>query len=451
MAKLSFLSFLRRAGIGSESIAMTDLSFSSDGKSKDKVDDYSAVDLISGSFISPKLTVDSPKPPQIPTIGIGGCGIRIATVISDRFKSYGIEYPVMGIETNEVELDSNDSLSHKFLVPKAKSGTAKQYRKGSTLASDHINELGKAIDEYTGSVEMRYDHEIVFLIFGAGGGTGVGVGYEVAKSLIEKGKRPVPIIVFPGREENTRIQFTSAVALYRMSYGPKDQCLNLCSILVDNDYFMEKNTRKNFAGVLHAINERVGSTITDLLISTELESVGYSADLNEFLEIFRNIRGIATLNYMHSGGDYNSLTDFFNKKQAASNSINLDIYQSTRSYFFLEATRGKVSAREYRLLISGFDNSDIFPKFTEVDSEVTNFEIRGIFSGLKLSSRIEQLLQKAQDSRVELLNQEIANTTDGKSNPKIDRLKGDEEIDVKTGEELAKDRSEEFAKYRREH
>ncbi|MHA2252640.1 MAG: hypothetical protein ACXAD7_19915 [Candidatus Kariarchaeaceae archaeon] len=451
MAKFSLFNFLKRAGIGSESIVMTDLSFSRDGKGKDKIDDYSHVDLISGSYITPKLNVDEPKIPQIPIIGVGGCGVRIASSISERFKSYGIEYPVMGIETDEIELNSHESLSHKFLVPNAKTGTAKQYRKGATLATESLGDINKAVDDYLSSIEMRYDHEIVFLILGGGGGTGVGVGYELAKSLIEKGKRPVPIIVFPGREENTRIQFTSAVALYRMSYGPKDQCLNLCSILIDNDYFMEKNTRKNFAGVLYAINERVGSTITDLLISTELSSVGYSADLNEFLEIFRNIRGIATLNYMHSGGDYNSLTDFFTKKQNMSNSIDLDIYQSTRSYFFLEATEGKVSARDYRSLIAGFDNSDIFPKFTEVDSEDTNFEIRGIFTGLKLSSRIENLMQKAQDSRVELLNQEITNTADGKSHPKIDRLTGDEEIDVKTGEELSKDRAKEFAKYRREH
>ncbi|OLS29073.1 MAG: Tubulin-like protein CetZ [Candidatus Heimdallarchaeota archaeon LC_2] len=450
MAKLSFLSFLKRAGIGSESIVMSNLNIPSGKNSKDKSDDFSTYELSSEDFLSPKLAVENPSMPQIPIISVGGCGVRIASAIAKRFKEYGLEYPILGIETNENELNNHDLISNKFLIPNTNAGTAKQYRKGATLAIENKTAIDKAVDDYLQSIEMRYDHEIVFLIFGAGG-TGVGVSYELAKYLIEKGKRPVPIIFFPGREENTRIQFTAAAALYRFSYGPKEQCLNLCSLLVDNDYFFEKNSRKNFATTLYAINERIGSTITDLLISTELDSVGYSADLNEFLEVFRNIRGVGMLNFMHSGGDYSNLNDFFTSKYAGANSGELDIYQSTRSYLFIESTQDKVSAREYRMLISGFDNSDIFPKFTETISEETNFEIRGIFTGLKLTSRIESLLQKAQDARVELLNTEITNTADGKDNPKINRLNADEEIDVKTGEELAKERSEEFAEYRRTH
>lgn len=450
MAKLSFLSFLKRAGIGSESIVMSNLNIPSGKKSKEKSDDFSTYQLTSEALSSPKLAVEKPSMPQIPIIGVGGCGVRIASTIAKRFTDYGLEYSILGIETNEKELNNHHLISHKFLIPNTNAGTAKQYRKGATLAIENKVPLEKAVDDYLQNIKMRYDHEIVFLILGAGG-TGVGVGYELAKYLMEKGKRPVPIIIFPSREENTRIQFTAAAAIYRFSYGPKEQCLNLCSLLVDNDYFFEKNSRKNFASTLHAINERVGSTIADLLISTEVDSVGYSADLNEFLEVFRNIRGVGMLNFMHSGGDYNSLNDFFTSKYTESNSGDLDIYKSTRSYFFIESTQDKVSAREYRLLISGFDNSDIFPKFTETTSEETNFEIRGIFTGLKLTSRIENLLQKAQDARVDLLNVEIANTADGKDNPKINRLNGDEEIDVKTGEELAKERSEEFAEYRRAH
>ncbi len=450
MAKLSFLNFLKRAVIGSENIVMTDLKLQSSKTKEKKVDDYSKVELVTGEFISPKLTVDEVRKPQIPIIGIGGCGIRVASVIANRFSNYEIEYNVMGIDTNRDDLTAQKNLSHSYLIPGSKTGTAKQYRTGATLANKHKKSLLDSVEGYLGSMKKTHDHEIVFLVFGSGG-TGVGVAYELSKLLIEKGKRPVPFFFLPGKEENTRIKFTAAAGVYRFSYGPKEQCLNLCSILIDNDYFMEKNTRNNFASALHAINERVGATITDLVLSTEISSDGYSADLNEFLEIFRKIRGIGTLTYMHSGGDYSGLNDFFDSKQNIGHSMDLDVYGGTRSYLFIEASQNSVSAREYRTLISGFDNSDIFPKFKEVDADETNFEIRGIFTGLKLPSRVENLLQMAQDARVELLNSEIKNTTDGKSNPKIDRLTDDEKIQVLTGEELAKDRASEFAKYRRDH
>ncbi|MFV2013954.1 MAG: hypothetical protein ACC656_00865, partial [Candidatus Heimdallarchaeota archaeon] len=72
MAKLSFLSFLKRAGIGSESIVMTNLDIPSKGKSKDKSDDFSTYPLINLDFSSPKLKVENPSKPQIPIIGVGG-------------------------------------------------------------------------------------------------------------------------------------------------------------------------------------------------------------------------------------------------------------------------------------------------------------------------------------------------------------------------------------------
>jgi hypothetical protein len=51
---------------------------------------------------------------------------------------------------------------------------------------------------------------------------------------------------------------------------------------------------------------------------------------------------------------------------------------------------------------------------------------------------------------VEILNREIESLDQGKGNPKIDRLETDEEIEVKTGQELQNERAEEYAKMRRE-
>ena len=58
-------------------------------------------------------------------------------------------------------------------------------------------------------------------------------------------------------------------------------------------------------------------------------------------------------------------------------------------------------------------------------------------------------MQMAEDARVEVLNSELSATQKGKTQPKIDRLQSDEDLNVLTGEELAKERSEEYALRRR--
>ncbi len=445
--KRSLFRFFKKSD-GSNSILLTELDYPEDKEKDIKSDDISEIKLKSVETESPKLITKESRIPQIPIIGIGGCGVRIAGSIASRLSAYGVEYSIMGIETDEKELDKHENISHKFLIPGTTTGTAKQYRKGATLLKDATDELTEAIEEYFSNVDLTYDHEIVFIIMGAGG-TGVGAGIEVASILKKIGKRPVPFLILPSKDENTRIKFNSAAALYRFNYAPGNRCLKLVTICIDNEYLLSKTSKSSYSTVISAINERIGAVIGDLLISTELDSDGYSADLNEFLEIFRDIKGIGALSYMHSGGDFSSLTSFFNSKKSISNSIEVDIQTSTRSYYFVQAGKNKVLSNDYRTVLSKFENSDIFPKFVEVEEDDENFEIRGIFTGIKLPQYITDLMQLAEDARVRILNLEIESATEGKGNPKIDRLKKDEEIDVKTGEELAKERSEEYAEKRR--
>ncbi len=445
--KKSLFSFLRKKTIGSESILLSELEYLNADDKQEKLDDFSKIDLQSGDVVSPLLSAEIPRAPQIPIIGIGGCGVRIASKVAERLKKYDIEYPVMGVETDQDELEEIN-LSHKFLIPGTSTGTAKQFRKGATLAEKCKDDLITSIEEYLASLDQVYKHEIVFLLIGSGG-TGVGAGIEIASYLIDLGKRPVPFLILPGKDENTRIKFNAASALYRFMYAPVDRCLKLATICIDNEYFFDKNTRSSYSTVIAAINERIGAVIGDLIVSTEIESDGYSADLNEFLEIFREIKGIGVLSFMHSGSNYETLTSFFEAKQSVSHSMEVNILSSTRSYCFVQATKEKITSEDYRNLLNKFSNSDIFPKFAEVEEDIQNYEVRGAFTGLKLPQIIEEYMQMAEDARVSVLNLEIQNAKEGKVNPKIDRLKADEEIEVKTGEELSKERSEEYAEKRR--
>lgn len=450
MAKRSLFGFLKRAGLGKESVLLTELTYEdSKDKSKTKVDDLSAIKIQKGKYVSPLLRITPKTAPQIPVIGVGGAGVRIVSTIAERLSKYKIKPNLMGIETSKPELDQHKKISHTYLIPDSNTGTGKQYRVGASKALAVRDELKGEIESYLESLEFELQHEIVFLILGAGG-TGVGVGLEVAKILLDIGKRPVPFLVLPSEEENTRIQFTAAVALYSLSYGPADTCLKLTTICIDNDYFVDENTNNSYGTLIPAINERIGATIGDLMLSAELVSDGYSADMNEFLEVFRQIKGIGVMTYMHSGSDYDKVRPFFNDKQSVSHSMDVNVFSSTRSFLFIQANRRQITAKDYRNLISDFNNSDIFPKLIEIDDDNINFEVRGIFTGITIPNKIEDLMRDAQDVRVNILNVEVEKRKEGRRNPKIERLRDDEEIEVKTGEELAKDSMIEFAKKARE-
>ena len=114
-------------------------------------------------------------------------------------------------------------------------------------------------------------------------------------------------------------------------------------MVIDNEYLFGRNTKSSYSTVIAAINERIASTIGDLLVSTEVGSDGYSADLNEFLEIFRSIKGIGVISYLHSSGNYDTLNSFFNAKHSLSNSLEVNTLSSTRAYYFIQATKNNCS------------------------------------------------------------------------------------------------------------
>lgn len=430
MAMRVLSKFLRKAGIGRDSITMIDLEYATQ-KGSSNLGDVGQDDALSGTQVSPKLQITSEIKPQIPVIGIGGCGIRIVSQMSNRFESYGISYPLMGIDTDSNTFEKTN-FTHKYQFPNTVSGTSKQYRVGATIAKQFSSEMMASVNEYLSTVLQTYKHEIVLLVIGAGG-TGVGVGLELAEKLISAGKRPVPILILPGKEESPRVRFTAAAGVYKFSYGPRDQCLKLASLMISNDYFLEKNSKGKLTAVLAAVNERIGSTLTDLIMSSEMKSSGYSADLNEFLEIFRNLKGIGTISYMHSGKDFTNIVEFFDENLLKSIPIEADPYSATRGYLFIQAASGLVSSRNYRDMAMKFNNSDIFPKFDEVTEKQANFSVRGIFTGIKYPTDLEELLRSALDAKIQLLNREENNLADGRQNVKIDRLTSDEEIKVNSG------------------
>ena len=209
-------------------------------------DDLSEIEISEAEISSPLLKIETDKIPQVPVIGIGGCGTRIVDQIVTRLKKYNVSFPAMGIDIDETGLNNLNNITEKLVIQSEFDGTGKQFLKGQSIANGATELIKDKINSYLNNSAFTYKHEIVFLVLGAGG-FGVGASLEIASLLLEMGKRPVPILILPSVEENTRIQFNAAVALYRFNYAPSDRVLKLSTICIDNNLFLDKNAKKSIS------------------------------------------------------------------------------------------------------------------------------------------------------------------------------------------------------------
>lgn len=397
--------------------------------------------------LTPLLTVNKVPNPQIPILAIGGGGMNLGASLANRFGEYSVNYSIAAIDTDKENIDNRASLFTDTICIGDGLGTAKQFRKGSAIAIDHKDQLRDFIDKYLKEFHMRTPHEIVFLLLGAGG-TGVGVGLQVVKILKEMGKRPVPFLILPFTNESTRVKFTSAAALYHFSYAPGERSEKLITVIIDNDAFYQQNMKLSEELLINGINQRVGAVLADILISTEIESTGYSTDLNEFLEVFRTVKGLGMFSYIHSKEYEDPIVSYFERNNPNCNSLIADPLSSTRSYTFLQSETGSISALDFRDFFTKFENSDVFPKLATSNSHHA-LDIRGLYVGIRLPDRIRKMMIEAEDARVRVIGRQLEAGKEGNLNPKMDLLKDGEEIEVETAEEIRGKLAEEAAALRR--
>ncbi len=398
--------------------------------------------LGSTPILSIKEKFDSP---EVPIIGIGGAGGRILGNIVNRVNKYGVSLDTALIETDKINLEKQN-VKFKLHIGTTTYGTAKQYRKASETYEKEKDKIESFIDNYLENFPQKTRHDLVFLILGSGG-TGVGIAIKLVDYLISKGKRPVPILVLPARYENTRTKFIAAAALYHFTYAPGSRSKGLMTLLVDNDEFFVENEGQPSDKIFGAVNEKIGATIADLLVATELESDGYSSDLNEFLEIFRTVKGIGIIAEFDSDTCQGNLTEIFDASIKESVSYQVNPRNCTRGYIFIQATKDKVTSKSYRDFFNTFSNKDIFHEFKVMDNEGLHF--RGVFVGIPIPEKLRNFMRDAEDVRVYLLNEEKKRDEGGRINPKIDKLKDGEEIEVKAPQEIAEELAREATLKRR--
>jgi hypothetical protein len=220
----------------------------------------------------------------------------------------------------------------------------------------------------------------------------------------------------------------------------------LTSLIVDNETFAVKNDKTPYKEMISISNERIGATVADLILSTELRSDGYSSDLVEFLEIFKEVKGVGVLQYLNIRNSLKKFNEILKNNLTESLSLDVDIFSSTRGYFFVSSNTNSILAGDYREYMLNFSNSDIFSKLYEIETETDFLAVRGIYTGIKLPKYITDFMELAEDARVDILKRNIDRVKAGKTNPKIDKLKKNEQIEVKTGQEVSKEKAEKFAK-----
>ena len=387
------------------------------------------------SSLSPLLQGVGITKPSIPLIAIGGAGINILQKIIERIKMYDIEYSAAAIDLDWKKIDSVN-ITHKLKLGDSGMGTSTQFRIGTKIAKEKNEKITAFLNSYLDEFEYKSKHNIVFIFMGSGG-TGVGVGLETIKRLKSLGYRPVPFLVLPEEKETTRVRFTAAVGIYYFSFAPGERSEGLMTILIENQRFYDANKKLSEEALLNFINSRLGVTIGDLLISTEMHSDGYSTDLNEFLEVFRTVKGVGSIVDIKSSSDTVELASFLKDNISESVAYASDPLSATRSFILIHSIGMSVTSVDMRNSLSLYGNSDIFPKYSVGSSDGEKYyRILSIFSGLEQNKSLRELMLDAEDNRVNILNHTKEQMMDGSVIQKIEKVKDGDQIEVKSAEEL---------------
>ena len=103
-------------------IGLLDLEYTI-GSEMELGDDLSEFKIADAEVNTPLLRIQTDNIPQLPIIGVGGAGTRIADQIALRLMRYDVSYPVMGIDIDKSGLDKMQNITEKLIIPADNNGT----------------------------------------------------------------------------------------------------------------------------------------------------------------------------------------------------------------------------------------------------------------------------------------------------------------------------------------
>ncbi|MHA1912420.1 MAG: hypothetical protein ACTSYA_12085 [Candidatus Kariarchaeaceae archaeon] len=388
--------FSKDKKIKSKITSLTDFQYS--GKPRIE-EDLEQVVAISASSSTTQFTVSAlkEKVPRFPIICVGGAACRIGESIKS-------------INTNEklislFLIDTDEKLNQTEIRNKLVLNSGKPLSNHFTRGQRVIKAESAIVQSFleNGGISKSDHSEIVFVIVSAGG-TGSGVGLGVIDHLISIGKRPVPIMLLPFKEESSRLLFNSATLLYHCTYGPKSVSRNLLSIIIDQQLFANLNTKVPYSELLGLVNDRIASVLLDVLLFPHLEGSIYPIDYSEFVSLFSNLKGASSLIMLDVPSDFDFLDDY-KLALPLSNSIIEKPSKVVRGMLGLQTAQGSITIENYRNMLNYFNNKDILTVLNEnPTNEITM--IRGLMLGYEMPDRVVEIFDYAKNIRLKVLNSE---------------------------------------------
>ncbi len=388
--------FSKDKKIKSKITSLTDFQYS--GKARVE-EDANTIKAISSSASTTRFEVSTlkEKVPSFPIICVGGAACRVG----ERVKSLNTNEKL----TSLFLIDTDEALNRSEVKNKLVLNSGKPLSNHFTRGQRVVNAESAAIQSFldNGGISKSDHSEIVFVIVSAGG-TGSGVGLGVIDHLLSIGKRPVPIMLLPFREESSRLLFNSATLLYHCTYGPKSVSRNLLSIIIDQELFANLNAKIPYSELLGLVNDRIASVLLDILLFPHLEGSVFPIDYSEFVSIFSNLKGASSMIMLDVPSDF----DFKNDYKLAlplSNSITEKPSKAIRGMLGVQTAQGNVTIENYRNMLNYFNNHDILAVLDEnTKPEVTM--IRGLMLGYEMPDRVVEIFDHAKNIRLKVLNSE---------------------------------------------
>jgi hypothetical protein len=388
--------FSKDKKIKSKISSLTDFQYS--GKVRIE-EDLEKIEAISSSASTTQFTISALKDkiPRFPIICVGGAACRIG----ERLRSLNTNEKLISLFLIDTDEKLNQTDFKNKLVLNSGKPLSNHFTRGQRVINAESATIQSFLDN--GGISKSDHSEIVFVIVSAGG-TGSGVGLGVIDHLISIGKRPVPIMLLPFKEESSRLLFNSATLLYHCTYGSKSVSRNLLSIIIDQELFANINAKVPYSELLGLINDRIASVLLDILLFPHLEGSIFPIDYSELTSIFSNLKGACSLIMLDVPSDFDFLNDY-KLALPLSNSISEKPSKAVRGLLGVQTAKGNITIDNYRNMLNYFNNNDILAVLDE-DSTKEVTMIRGLMIGYEMPDRVVEVFDYAKNIRLKVLNSE---------------------------------------------
>jgi cell division GTPase FtsZ len=320
-------------------------------------------------------------------VGLGATGNNFCSIAKN------LGFRVTGINTSINDLRAtNLEDSEQFLI-RGSNGAGKDREYAKSLLDI------EAIIRFFHANIRNYETKIVFIVYGAGGGTGSGISALIAQALSYEFPEItfVAMPVLPELNEPYGSQVNTLFALQELSE------LDIAVMPIDNGQAKTVNPNLVKYRIYEYVNERVVKLVNDILTYTELDSRN-QFDETDLLRVFSE-RGICTI----ADADIVMVKGNFQlNKESVVNAVQNSWYQSifaaieydlvSKVAIIYDGQESLLDFVDHDLILSKFQTKPMFTFTGEYQER--NGKIVTVLSGLSwCKTRVEQIEKVIEDNK----------------------------------------------------